>query len=127
MHFHQTREAIMRGRGTGLTDTYNRLHNPSETADDIAKLRDLHVEMDYAVASAYGWDDLDLNHGFHQTKQGLRYTIAEEARREVLGRLLALNHERYKQEVAMGLHAKTGKKAGKRAKAEAADQMALAL
>jgi len=85
------------------------------------------VEMDYAVSSAYGWNDLDLNHGFHQTKQGLRYTISEEARREVLGRLLALNHERYKQEVALGLHAKNGKKPGKRGKTATTDQMALAL
>ena len=44
------------------------------------------------------WSDLDLGHGFHQTKQGIRYTISEVARREVLDRLLALNHERYAQE-----------------------------
>jgi hypothetical protein len=42
--------------------------------------------MDWAVAVAYGWPDLDLGHGFHQTKQGLRYTISEAARRDVLGR-----------------------------------------
>jgi hypothetical protein len=51
-----------------------------------------------------------LEHGFHVTKQGLRYTISEEARREVLGRLLKLNHERYAEEVKMGLHEKGGKK-----------------
>ncbi len=54
--------------------------------------------MDHAVAASYGWSDLDLNHGFHETKQGVRYTISEAARREVLDRLLALNHERYAQE-----------------------------
>ena len=58
---------------------------------------------------AYGWDDLVLEHGFHETKQGLRYTISEEARREVLGRLLQLNHERYAEEVKLGLHEKGGK------------------
>jgi hypothetical protein len=51
--------------------------------------------MDHSVAVAYGWTDLDLGHGFHQTKQGIRYTISETARRIVLDRLLALNHERY--------------------------------
>src|SRR2546429_258421 len=66
--------------------------------------------MDEAVARAYGWDDLDLGHGFHETKQGLRYTISEEAKREVLGRLLKLNHERYAEDVAMGLHEKGAKK-----------------
>jgi len=45
----------------------------------------------------------------------LRYTISEEARREVLGRLLQLNHERYAEEEAMGLHEKRAKKGkGKR-------------
>src|ERR1700682_149606 len=45
----------------------------------------------------------------HQTKQGLRYTISETARRKVLARLLKLNHERYAEEVRQGLHEKKGK------------------
>jgi hypothetical protein len=60
--------------------------------------------MDCAVAAAYGWTDLNLDHGFHETKQGVRYTISETARREVLARLLKLNHERYAEEVKQGLH-----------------------
>jgi hypothetical protein len=64
--------------------------------------------MDKAVAAAYGWSDLDLGHGFHETKQGTRFTITEPARREVLARLLKLNHERYAEEVEQGLHAKGG-------------------
>jgi hypothetical protein len=55
--------------------------------------------MDQAVAAAYGWNDLDLGHGFHDTKQGVRYTVSEPARRELLDRLLALNHQRYAQKV----------------------------
>ena len=54
----------------GLTDLYNRRDDPSETSPDIRKLRDLHIELDRAVAAAYGWTDLDLGHGFHETKQG---------------------------------------------------------
>ena len=71
--------------------------------------------MDEKVARGYGWDDLDLGHGFHETKQGVRYTMSEVTRREVLDRLLRLNHERYAEEVAQGLHekgAKTGKGKG---------------
>jgi hypothetical protein len=98
----------------GLTKTYNLFHNPSESSTDIQKLRDLHVEMDQAVAAAYGWDDLALDHGFHETKQGLRFTISEPARREVLQRLLKLNHERYAEEVAAGLHEKKKTGSGKR-------------
>ena len=112
--YHAYRRQIMLSRQEGLTKTYNRFHNPAETTADIQKLRDLHVEMDKAVATAYGWSDLDLGHGFHETKQGTRFTISESARREVLARLLKLNHERYAEEVAQGLH---DKKKGKAAKA----------
>ena len=74
--------------------------------------------MDNAIAAAYGWTDLDLGHGFHETKQGVRYTISEPARREVLARLLKLNHERYAEEVKQGLHEKkkgpSAKKAAER-------------
>ncbi len=100
----------MLSRQEGLTKTYNRFHDLQEMAGDIVQLRALHKEMDEAVAQAYGWDDLALGHGFHETKQGLRYTISEEARREVLDRLLQLNHERYAEEVALGLHDKGAKK-----------------
>ncbi len=65
--------------------------------------------MNCAVAAAYGWSDLDLGHGFHETKQGVRFTISEPARREVLQRLLKLNHERYAEEVRQGMHDKKGK------------------
>lgn len=104
--FYEHRSLLMLSHGEGLTKIYNRFHDPDETADDIQKLRNLHVEMDKAVAAAYGWDTLDLGHGFHETKQGIRFTISEAARREVLQRLLALNHERYAEEVKQGLHDK---------------------
>ncbi len=68
------------------------------------------------MIAAYDWFDLDLGHGFHTTKQGVRYTISESARREVLDRLLALNHQRYAEEVAAGLHDKGKKGAGGKGK-----------
>lgn len=116
--YHEHRRQVMLDRWEGLTKTYNRFHDPQETADDIERLRELHVEMDHAVAAAYGWTDLELGHDFHETKQGLRYTISDPARREVLSRLLQLNHDRYAEEVAQGLHEKKkGKGKGrKRAK-----------
>jgi hypothetical protein len=111
--YYRYRQSIMLDRREGLTKTYNRFHNSSETSADIVELRDLHVEMDTAVAAAYGWTDLNLGHDFHNTKQGLRFTISEAARREVLDRLLRLNHERYVEEVAQGLHDKGRKAANK--------------
>ncbi len=120
--FFDARKARMLNANEGLTKTYNRFHNPDEANSDIQGLRELHVEMDHAVAAAYGWTDLDLDHGFHETKQGVRYTISELARREVLARLLKLNHERYAEEVKQGLHEKKKPKAPKgKKKAESAD------
>jgi len=98
--YHESRRQLMMTRQEGLTKTYNRFHDSSERSEDIAELRSLHVEIDQAVAAAYGWNDLDLDHGFHETKQGVRYTISEFARRTVLDRLLALNHQRHAEEEA---------------------------
>jgi hypothetical protein len=100
---------IMRQSNGGLTKTYNLFHDPTKVTPSICRLRELHVEIDEAVKQAYGWGDLRLEHGFHETKQGLRYTISEAARVEVLDRLLALNHERYAEEVKAGLHPETKK------------------
>ncbi len=101
--YYRQRQSIMQARQEGLTKTYNHFHDPDETAEDIATLRALHVELDQAVVAVYGWTDLDLGHAFHDTKQGLRYTLSDPARRKVLDRLLALNFERYAEEVAEGL------------------------
>lgn len=108
--YYSVRQEIMQSTQVGLTSLYNEFHNPEITAENIQEFRYLHIELDQAVAAAYGWDDLDLGHGFHETKQGVRFTISEEARREVLQRLLKLNHERYEEEVAQGLHDKKKKK-----------------
>lgn len=98
--YYNCRNSIMLGQREGLTQTYNRFHNQQESIPEIGELRRFHVEIDHAVASAYGWHDLNLGHGFHETKQGIRYTISEAARREVLDRLLALNHQRHAEEEA---------------------------
>ncbi len=125
--YYNHRQTIMQTRQEGLTKIYNRFHDPAETSQDIIKLRQLHVEMDYAVAQAYGWDDLippapltkgGLDHGFHETKQGLRYTISEPIRREILDRLLQLNFDRYAEEVEQGLHDKKKKAKSKKKKAK---------
>ena len=130
--YHIYRTSLMKTRHEGLTQTYNRFHNPEETHDDITKLRIFHVDIDQAVTTAYGWQDLSLNHGFHETPQGLRFAISEEARREVLDRLLALNFARYEGEVRQGLHDEKRKKGRNantksRGKRQVESQMTLAL
>ena len=107
-HYYDYRRKIMLARNEGLTETYNRFHDTGDASPDIQKLRQLHVDTDNAVGAAYGWTDLDLSHDFHKTEQGIRFTISEAARMEVLARLLKLNHERYAEEVKKGLHEKKG-------------------
>ncbi len=98
--YYEHRQSIMQSRNEGLTKTYNRFHDQQETAADIVELRRLQIELDQSVAVAYGWQDLNLGHGFRETKQGIRFSISEDARREVLDRLLALNHQLHAEEVA---------------------------
>jgi hypothetical protein len=108
------RRQLMLDRWEGLTATCNRVHNPKEEAADIAQLRRLHIELDHAVAAAYGWQDLVLDHDFWETRQGTRFTVGPDARVEVLDRLLELNHARYAEEVRLGLHANKSKKTSSR-------------
>ncbi|KAF3462127.1 Eco57I restriction-modification methylase domain-containing protein [Ralstonia pseudosolanacearum] len=119
--YHDFRRRLMRDLWLGLTDIYNLFHardlSPElvakvckKSADvasagyrDLLELRRMHVALDNAVRNAYGWTDLDLDHGFVEVEtlpanDRVRYTIGPAARKEVLKRLLTLNHQRAKDE-----------------------------
>lgn len=89
------RSGLMIANDEGLTSTYNRIHQESDQTTGIVELRRLHVELDQAVAAAYGWDDLRLDHGFFPTPQGMRFTFGPHVQTEILDRLLELNHTRF--------------------------------
>ena len=102
----------------GLTDTYNRFHDPDENHPDILKLRELHTAMDKAVLDAYGWSDIPTECTFlldyeeeedqqaegsgRQKKKPWRYRWCEEVHDEVLARLLDLNQKRAEMEILGG-------------------------
>ncbi len=131
-HYHKYRRALMLRIWLGLTDIYNLFHNRDLTSAIVAKvsgkpdeaesgyagileLRKLHRELDEAVLAAYTWSDLNLAHNFYEIEtlpenDRVRYTISPEARKELLKRLLELNHEVHEREVAGGLWEKKGKK-----------------
>ena len=119
--YHEDRRALMRQLWLGLTDIYNLFHIRNLTWELVAKvskksdeeaeagyrgllhLRQLHRELDETVRDAYGWQDLKLDHDFYEVEtlpenDRVRYTISPTARKEVLRRLLALNHERARTE-----------------------------
>jgi hypothetical protein len=175
--YHQFRAELMIANNEGLTSTYNRFHDPSESSPELHELRRLHGEMDQAVLQAYGWSDLlqpgptgpasvspspcgfDLDYldleedaqlpdelqerinsgelffweagdaldfqaqlrasGAVKSSRRLpwRYRWPDAVRDDVLARLLALNAERYEEEVRLGLHNKGAKQAAKGAAA----------
>ncbi|MBE3011912.1 hypothetical protein IL992_22320 [Microbispora sp. NEAU-D428] len=103
------RRELMLARQAGLTATYNLVNHPACQDEDIVELRRIHRDIDAAVCRAYGWDDMldNLDHGFHAVGgRETRYTVGPTAQREFVDRLLELNHERYAEEVAKGLHDK---------------------
>lgn len=123
----QVRIAASQAKGRNLTDTYNLVHDSLCQDESIVALRLCTKQLDEKVTSVYGWDDFDLEHGFHEVpylpeNDRVRFTISERARLEVLRRLSELNRQRYEEEVARGLHGETavgrrttrGRKGGRR-------------
>lgn len=116
--YHDHRAELMIAANEGMTKTYNRFHKETEIGPPIQRLRELHDEIDRAVLRAYGWDDLaeTLKPEFltkdtedDHTYQG-RYFWPATQRDVVLSRLLALNAERYEEELKAGLHEKGRRK-----------------
>jgi hypothetical protein len=101
----QVRRPLMLERNVGLTALYNLLHGSGTDDAAIERLRKVHVDIDEAVAAAYGWDDLTLDHGVRQTAQGQRFAVSNAVRGEILHRLLDLNHRIHNDEKASGLAA----------------------
>jgi hypothetical protein len=121
--YHENRRALMRQLWLGLTDIYNLFHTRDLSPGVVAKvskkspaeaevgyrgileLRRLHRQLDESIRAAYGWHDLDLGHDFHEVdtlpeNDRVRYTVSPSARKEVVRRLLALNHQRAALEIA---------------------------
>jgi len=95
----------------------------NEAVEDILQLRNLHKQMDEMVLRAYGLENIDLAHDFYEVdylpeNDRIRYTISTAARKEILKRLLKLNHEIHDHEQKEGKlsKVKTKKKKSKETK-----------
>ncbi len=138
--YHSHRGQLTVLANVGFTALYNLFHDRNLSPEAVAKaskqdadvaaevhsgllrLRELHREMDEAVLAAYGWhepsDDgppIDLRHDFYEVdylpeNDRVRFTIHPEARRELLKRLLILNHKRHAEEVEAEKKKKATKK-----------------
>jgi hypothetical protein len=91
------RREIMVRRSLGITKLYNLINDPSisDASDhDVARLRQIHADIDRAAITAYGWGDIAIEHGFYTYRQLTRWSVSPAARVEVLDRLLEENHRR---------------------------------
>ena len=108
--YYEFRAELMVRTNQGLTDTYNRFHDPNELDPDILTLRQLHAECDRAVLDAYGWADVAIDcefrldyededlEGSSKRKKPWRYRRPEDVHDEVLAWLLKLNQDRAQAE-----------------------------
>jgi len=114
----QTEKEIEKQYGKETLNLWNHLRRTpnacsfNETVEGIIELRHLHKEMDETVLKAYGWTDINLAHDFYEVdylpeNDRIRYTISPDARKEILKRLLKLNHEIHEQEQKQGRPEKT--------------------
>jgi hypothetical protein len=110
LELHAKVEEICITKEVGPNELRHLLDDAGSKSQEIMGLRSIYVSLDNKVLETYGWKDIVLEHGFHETKQGIRYTVSPAARQEVLDRLLELNHARYAEEVAAGLHKNKAKK-----------------
>ncbi len=127
---YEMRAALMSTNQQGLTQLYNALKARASHEPGLEALRDLHLDLDRAVLTAYGWSDL--------VPLVPPYTIPQtDAERQalsafedaVIDRLFALNAERAELERLAGASSAPtpaggkpgrGRAKGKRAKAAAA-------
>lgn len=130
--YHAHRAAMMIATQKGLTDTYNRFHNPDDHAVDVVELRRLHAAMDTAVLRAYGWDDLvervvatfveehpetadnEATGTKKRRKRAWRLRWPDAVRDEVLARLLERNRVQAAEELAARQRAEAAAKAAKK-------------
>jgi hypothetical protein len=128
--YYSFRSELMVDKNEGLTEVYNRFHDPDESRPEILKLRQLHSAMDRAVLEAYDWGDIPTECEFlldyeideeewGDKKKPLRLRLPDDVHDELLARLLELSIQRSTEEVLTGAHEakkRSMKKSGKRAR-----------
>jgi hypothetical protein len=111
--YYEFRSVLMVRCDEGLTQIYNRFHNPNARDSEITTLRALHSAMDRALLDIYGWRDIVteceflLDYEIDESEWGdkkkpYRYRWPDDVRDEVLARLLELNANRAAKETLVG-------------------------
>jgi N-6 DNA Methylase len=94
---HGFRVAVMRELQLGLTKLYDLLVDPQCQSAEICALRDLHLLVDKATLSAYGWSDIEVPPYPSPSSPGERIAL-EKFEDQVIDKLLLLNAQRAEEE-----------------------------
>ena len=82
----------------GLTQTYNLLKDPACTDPRIAHLRALHLDLDRAVLTAYGWHEIRVP-AFPTPRTSAEASASQAFEDAIIDRLFALNAARASLEI----------------------------
>jgi hypothetical protein len=102
----QLREAQVQARERltiGLTPLYKRVNDPGVNESEIETIRAAHRAVDEALLACYGWQDIELEHGFYEERGVRRYIASPTNQAQFLERLADLNRRRHLEELAAGL------------------------
>ncbi|MFV0328996.1 MAG: Eco57I restriction-modification methylase domain-containing protein [Dysgonomonas sp.] len=107
---YKLRKELMMKNEIGLTDLQNTYHCADLKPEyphfnEVIEIRQLQQKIDHLVIEAYIWNNIQLEHNFYSIEylpehDNIRFTIQPDARKEVLKRLLLLNHQLYEEEEA---------------------------
>jgi len=101
--FFRARQSFMEASEKGLTKFYNDFHNPAKNDHGLLELRQLQAEINEDVWRKYDSDNVELECGFHEVGylpdgRNTRFTVSEESRLKILGRLSRLNRTRVQEQ-----------------------------
>ena len=102
--FISLRSKVCQSNNISRTELMSSVYNENNNQEHIRLIRDAISVLDDAVMKSYGWEDIELNHGFYEWNGRVRFTISESTRDEIIRRLIKLNHKRYEEEIAQFMH-----------------------
>lgn len=108
------RTEYMHTNSIGLTDFCNRLHDKNNEEPFFNEFKKILIDLDNEVVKLYSLTSIKLRHDFYEVdylpeNDRVRFTIHPDAKKEVLKRLLELNHKIHEEEVKNGLWEKKAK------------------
>jgi hypothetical protein len=94
---------LMTREKLGLTSLFGRVDDPKDDNDDIVRLRQAQIDLDYAALQSYELTSVKPRHGFYQYSfvtedTRVRFTVDPESQEQILASLSDLNKGRFEAE-----------------------------